>query len=868
MGWYDRGHVSRAGPPSPVPPPIALARDSRARARTASAGTERDVPIIDREGAIAPLRLAIGKDGLGIELAGPATVECLDVVELVVRLPHVKFPFDVSGGVAKFRHKRGELERVGVELDARRVARWAEPRLRGLLSPGPCTVIVEPRAFGATVTVHARSHTSGTVKGGGTGARVPGTASAPSAPSAPSALAALAFEVAIVPTHGELVLVVHGARGAHLVEPATAQAIRAVAALVGDVARREGARFAIPDAAGRLARRLLPEAGVRAPGSEDMRMSGSGESDGVLFVAFVRASTAGSAANQGKNERPGTSSITRVPDEATLAVEAALLTREADDALMGRDLDLARQLDVAAFERAPRHPEIARRIAEVDAVMGGRAETASATLREMASRVEPVHLGLLAGDLMNEAGDRPGAIASLLRAGERDPSNVIGALAFARAAELAQDPHDALAWLDAAIARAPRLAELRWERARRRLTAGRLADARADFQELEALAHGARDRHDILRRAGDAYRSAGLGADAALLYERALLYRPDDPEALAGLGAALAAEGRAARGAAILAHAIETAEARGVETSWMHLELGRVLGERLGDRPAAVARLRAVPDDAAEAIAARGLEGRMRAQLGDPSGASLAYARMRERAGHEPSALAWLEEAARFEDERGDLHAAQRHLAAAIGIAPGDGVLEARYRALGERIATGAGVRGVEEREREEAREREQEREQEREGAEAREREGEASRRRAADQAFELERERERDRNQQAAEDDRTRPRYAIPAELPDVTLGAEDAEAELRVESLTRTLQGDPNNDAVVDELVGLLSKLGRSMDLLALLSARLEDAPPDRREALLPKHREVLMTLEREARAQGREAEAELFKMARDAS
>jgi hypothetical protein len=56
--------------------------------------------------------------------------------------------------------------------------------------------------------------------------------------------------------------------------------------------------------------------------------------------------------------------------------------------------------------------------------------------------------------------------------------------------------------------------------------------------------------------------------------------------------------------------------------------------------------------------------------------------------------------------------------------------------------------------------------------------------------------------------------------------------------------------------------------MDLLALLSARLEDAPPDRREALLPKHREVLLTLEHEARAGGRDAEADLFKMAREAS
>jgi tetratricopeptide (TPR) repeat protein len=782
--------VSRVDPPSLVPP-SATALDRHGKG---------GLPIIDRGGAIAPLRLAIGKDGLGIELAGPAVVECLDIVELVVRLPHVKFPFDVSGGVAKFRHKRGELERVSVELDARRVGRWAEPRLRGLLSPGPCSVVLEPRAFGATMTVHARSN--------------------PSTAATHTRLAALAFEVALVPSHDELTVVVHAARGANLVEPATALAIRAMSALLGDAARREGARFVMPDAAGRLARGLLPEAGVRAPGSHDVRISGSGESDGVLFVAFARGGSA-----------------SRTPDEVTLAAEAAMLTREADDALMARDLERARQLDLAALERAPRHPEIARRIAEVDRVVGGRAEAATATLREITT---PAHLGLLAGELMDEAGDRPGAMAALLRSGERDPSHVVAALAYARAAEMARDPHDALSWLDAAIARAPRLAELRWERARRRLGAGRLSDARADFQELEALAHGSRDRHDVLRRAGDAYRSAGLGSDAALLYERALLYRPDDPEALAGLGAALAGESRAARGAAILAHAIELAEARGLETAWMQLELGRVLGERLGDRPAAVARLRAVPDDAPEAIAARGLEGRLRALLGDPSGASLAFARMRERAGREASALAWLDEAARFEDERGDLHAAQRHLASAIGIMPGDASLEARYRALGERIAGAAGVKAPAPRV-----EREREREREREAAHAHEHEHEA----------------------EHARDPAPAP-YVMPSLDDEPTFGADDAEAEMRVEALTRTLQGDPNNDAVVDELVALLSKLGRSMDLLALLSARLEDAPADRREALLPKHREVLGTLEREARTEGREAEADLFKMAREAS
>jgi hypothetical protein len=92
--------------------------------------------------------------------------------------------------------------------------------------------------------------------------------------------------------------------------------------------------------------------------------------------------------------------------------------------------------------------------------------------------------------------------------------------------------------------------------------------------------------------------------------------------------------------------------------------------------------------------------------------------------------------------------------------------------------------------------------------------------------------------------------------------------EDEMRVEALTRTLQGDPSNDAVVDELTIRLTRLGRSMDLLALLSARLEDAPPGRREELLPRHRAVLERLEIEARAAGRDGEADLFRMARDAS
>lgn len=792
-----------------------MVRQAQPRAPKAPSAEPAKAPEIDRSaGAALALRLAIGKDGLGIELARSAALGPLDVVELVVRLPNVRFPFDVTGGVTKFRHKRGELERLAIELDSRKLARWAAPLLRGLLTPDTPIVTVAPRAFGATVTLLASP-------------------------------IALAFEVALTAD----AIVVHGARGARLPAPATALALRAMAVLLGSHAEREGARFVLSRVAGRIARALLPDAGVRAPGGEDVVLSGSGESDGVLFIALARA--------------PASPAI---PRPATLANEAALLTRAGDDARFAGDYDLARRHDLATLERAPRHGEIARRIAEVDAHIGGRAEAAIATLRT-AERLP--YQGSLLGDLLVEAGDPSGAIAALLREGERDPAAPVAAFAYARAAALATNPSDALQWLDAAIGRAPNLIELRWERATQRLAQGRLSDARADFQELEAVATGATERFVVLRRAADIYRARGLGADAALLYERALLYRPDDPESVAGLGIALAAEGRGARGATLIARAIEEARTRieahrrnelgertGRSLAWMELALAHVLGDRLNDRSAAVARLRGIPDEAEEAIEARGLEGRYRALLGDIAGASLAFARLRERAGRDARAIPWLDEAATFEEGRGELVLAQGHLAAALAISPGHPDLDARYRAVSGRLA--APPRPAEPRS------------QEVRIAILPEAHTTVVPLVVSGGTFDRAPKDVRDRTTLAAppedSDIRERTTMTAPASGPGAAPTPEEDEA--KVEALTRTLQGDPTNDAVVDELAERLTRLGRSMELLALLSARLEDAPAERREELLPRHRAVLERLEMDARAAGRDGEADLFRMARDAS
>jgi hypothetical protein len=171
------------------------------------------------------------------------------------------------------------------------------------------------------------------------------------------------------------------------------------------------------------------------------------------------------------------------------------------------------------------------------------------------------------------------------------------------------------------------------------------------------------------------------------------------------------------------------------------------------------------------------------------------------------TAPAFLMEAARFERSRGDALAAQRHLAAALRLKPHDAEIGAAYRQACAAAAP---------------------------------------------------------------------PQPPLPAIAEEPIIHDGDPGARLmettsetpgdgtRVDELIRALHADPTNDGVVDELAGTLTRLGRSHELLALLSARLEDATPERRAALVPKQRTVLERLSREARWQGRPLEADLFALA----
>ncbi len=102
--------------------------------------------------------------------------------------------------------------------------------------------------------------------------------------------------------------------------------------------------------------------------------------------------------------------------------------------------------------------------------------------------------------------------------------------------------------------------------------------------------------------------------------------------------------------------------------------------------------------------------------------------------------------------------------------------------------------------------------------------------------------------------------------EAPDASDDDEDsalAEDEALAERLSDRLRGNPRDRATVLALADVLDRLGRDLELFALLSARMDEGDDDERRALAPARRAVLARLADRARAAGNGSEAELYEM-----
>ncbi|WP_437875213.1 tetratricopeptide repeat protein [Sorangium sp. So ce513] len=798
------------------------------------------------------LRLAVSKGALAIELGEPFAIGPLRVTELVVRLAGIRFPVDLSGGVARFRHRRGQLARIAVEALGADLAAWAAPRLRGFFGEGTPQLLIAPAEDGALVALR-------------------------------SGEAALAFDVVVAPAERALRLLPERARGVGLEAPPHVLALRALSLIAGAHGRLVEGAVVLDAAVERIVRLLLPAAGARAPA-----------------VAGVQWTAASAGAGRFRAEGALGEMPPALGDRALRALEAAELAGAADELALAGGLDEARHAYLSALERAPRHPEISARLAWLDLVIGDRAEGALSTVVEAMPAVDA---GLLGGALLEAVGDRDGAFSALARAAHAEPYGPLAALAWLRAARLADTFDVRLDALNLGVARAPGLESLRWARLEARLDVADVRGALADAEHLEASARGPAARHAVYRRAAELVLARGHAADARALFERALRYAPESPDAVAGLARSLRAAGEGRRALDLLARARALAARSGAPASALDLELARGLAEIAGDLPAAVARVRAVPPGAPEALEARLLEGRWCAELGDLGGATVALGRLRDavelalqgRAAVDPgpdagaplgdaaAVAAMLAEAAEIEERsRGDLLAAQRHLGLALRLRPRDPGVLASFRRVSAELAP----RPV--------------------TSPAAASPGAAPRRpRAAEERIEVHVRAPRRRTlppepvviatAPAAPPVVPRPPAAptpidpgLIEEMP--TLDNADTSTELNVpvppsvtlaegqspfarggglddellaDRLADRLRADPTDHGVAMALADVLARLGRDLDLLALLSARMEEGDDAVRQEVAPRRRDVLARLASRARREGRDAEAELYEM-----
>jgi tetratricopeptide (TPR) repeat protein len=624
--WYDFGSLPPAHSPSLTPEP-ELAPDA-----------EKAILAEDQR---VPLRLTASRGTLGLELYGAVEIGPLRVTALTLTLTGLSFPLDLSGGVPKFRHRRGELEHVTLALPLDALRRWADRRVAAVLddSVRPITFYAVPGGLGV----------------GFVGAR-----------------RALAFELLWAPSGGNARFVVANARGVGFDVPALAIALRLVSAAFGRSGSPRGRILSVNAVGQTLGRLLLPAVGARVPSADGVHFSELRSSDTSLEVK-LDSSGAGPELSL----------------EATRALELGELLADADERLSEGAIDAARKAYVTALESAPRHPEIVRLIAEIDARVSGRAEAALGLLVES---LPATQAGLVGAELLARVGDVASARQAIEQALREEVFAPLASLSWLRLAELDPDIAVRVEALDRAVARAPGLSAPRWQRFSLRVARGDLERALSDAEHLEALESGARARHDVCRRTARLLLDAGHERDAGRLFERALRYLPDDASATAGLARALQLSGRATRALVLFERAVELSQHTGSFDAEALIDLARLLAEHARDLPQAVARLRQVSAASERVVEARYLEGVYRARLGDRVGAALAFGRMREAieltADKRTEFSGWLLEAA--ENSLGaddDAAGAERHLTVALRIAPRDERIAKRYREVSAVVA-------------------------------------------------------------------------------------------------------------------------------------------------------------------------------------
>ncbi len=746
--------------------------------RSEPAVADRDTPRAHPPRVALRLRAIRGQ--LSIDLETPVDLGPFSVQRLAFSLPGLRFPVDLSGGVGRFRHRRGTLEVLELECHLPRLADFLAPRVRSAWPSQALRLSVLPSDYGLVVGLVGEDQ-------------------------------ALAFNAWPAFEDQDLQWIIGDARAVGLGVPAHAAALRVAEAALSGLARRSGSVFAIHDALGLIVRDVLIDAGARTPDTH------------TTPVTSLHATPEGIELQAGRGASP-----LLPPAHVIRAAALARIVSQADDALAQGDLETAREAYLLALESAPRHPDIALRVADLDLAIQAPSDAALASLVDSMPAVDG---GLAAARLLAAVGDPQAAAVAARRAADSEPFAPLASLMFLEAAKLASDSRDRAALLDEAVARSPALTTCRWARARHRLSIGDVGTAMADFGSIEAATRGSKNRFDVASAAAALLLEHRNEGDAARFFERALRYAPRSIEATTGLARAFMKLGDTRRGAALLSRAVSLTARTPEPRADLLLELASALAEVARDLPAAIAHARLVPFGLPQTVAARALEGRWRASLGDLDGATVAYGHAREALESLPADaaarhVAWLLQAAEFEErERNDRRCAFRHVDAALRVSPDNPAVRSAFRRLAAQVPMPPVQHAAP-----------------------------ASASSAASEPSAVE-------PASALHADTLPP----PSARPDEPLLAGDAEDESRVDALTDRIRANPADHQTASELCTLLAKLGRDMDLFALVAARLEETQDSTvRRELESFKRVALQRLAAAARDGGRLDEAAIYEEA----
>ncbi len=744
----------------------------------------------------ALLQLSASRGKLALELAAPFPIGPLHVVKLVSSLDGLQFPVDLSGGVARFRHRRGSLDLMAVEAQFASLSQSLLPKAKSALNSRNLQLTLLPQDHGFTVGVHDEHF-------------------------------ALAFDAAFAPDDETIRFVVFNARGMGLGCHPHAASLRLATTLCGRRARRKGSLITIQRALQHLAREVLLDAGARLPSCTGLRLGWHETQDGICVVAST------------------SDCELSAPDHVVRALELARIAEYADNALAADHIDEARAAYLTALESAPRHPDLVLRIAELDAVAQHNPESTLATIVETMPAVDA---GLSAVHMLAAIGDTEAAAVAARRAAEREIFAPLAARILALSASHYDELFTKLATLDEAVARCPSCSSIRWDRARARLQYGRFDDAAADLGQLEIAARGAQAKFEVCLDSGQLLLNFNQHREARSFFKRALRYVPRSAEASAGLARAFFAAGDKQRGVALLSRAVTLSESTQPPTNTFVLELAVALAERTHDLPSAIYHVRSIPFGSEQTVAARALEGRWRHLLEDTVGASHAFSQAREAAAQLPrqtvaNLAGWLVEATRFElDVRHDALAAKRHIQLALEACPRDPEIENLFRHVARTLASNPSNTP---------------------GPLAQPPQEPAQEHQAGSKSTQID-----DASPKTPTPKTPTPKTPTPkTPTPNQNifdLSDSDVEGEARIEELTARVRAAPDDHGAVFELCELLERAGRLLDLMALVSARLEESSdPAIRDDLSAVYKRTLAALISECRSQSRDEEAEMYEM-----